>query len=106
MRIPGHAIPWCASLRVRCWLDLWPLAFSLRDLRVEVGFPAALPVCIANCYMLRLPCRKPYTASSAELCEYREPISKHPVNVGRTGSYLVASDSGSKEPAIGGWNIK
>jgi hypothetical protein len=73
---------------------------------VEVGFPTALPGRVADCCMLRLPVRKPYNVSFTELREYREPIGKHPVNAGQTCGYLVASDSGSKGPAIGGWSIK
>jgi hypothetical protein len=86
------------------WIfGLWLFHFGVC---VEVGLPAALPGRVADCCMLRLPGGKPYTASSAELHEYREPISKHPVNVGRTRGYLVASDSGSKGPAIGSWSIE
>ena len=79
-RVSGHGVPRCAWLRVRCRVDFWPLAFPLRGLCVEVGFPAALPGRVAECCMLRLLGRKPYIVSSAELREYREPISKHPLN--------------------------
>jgi hypothetical protein len=86
------------------WIfGLWLFHFGVC---VEVGFPTALPRRVADCCMLRLPVRKPYNVSFTELREYREPLSKHPVDVGRTRGYLVASDSGSKGPAIGGWNIK
>jgi hypothetical protein len=33
-RSPGHAIPRFAWLRVRCRLDLWPLAFPVRHSRI------------------------------------------------------------------------
>jgi hypothetical protein len=86
------------------WIfGLWLFHFGVC---VEVGFPTALARRVADCCMLRLPVRKPYNVSFTELREYREPLSKHPVDVGRTRGYLVASDSGSKGPAIGGWNIK
>ena len=84
----------------------WIFGLWLRCVCVEVGFPTALPGRVADCCVLRLPVGKPYNVSFTELREYREPISKHPINVGRTRGYLVASDSRSKGPAIGGWSIK
>jgi hypothetical protein len=73
---------------------------------VEVGFPTALLGRVADRCMLRLLVCKPYNVSLTELREYSEPISKHPVNVGRTRGYFVASDSRSKRPALGDWSIK
>ena len=76
--------------------------FSTSVVCVEVGFPTAPLGRVADCCMLRLPVRKPYNVSFTKLPEYRELIGKHPVNVGRARRYLVASNLGSKGPAIGG----
>ena len=82
-------------------LDFWPLAFPLWGLCMEIAFPSPLPERVADRCMFRIPGRKSYAVSSAELREYREPIREHPVNAGRTRGHLVAFDYGRKGSVIG-----
>jgi len=109
--INRNANPWpcCSSVCRRYGYDvgwifgLWLFHFGFV---CEVGFlPRFLgALLIAACFGYLAVSLTPLLL--AELHEYREPISKHPVNVGRTRGYLVASDSGSKRPAIGSWSIE